>query len=154
MASETQRAQILQIALPAALRDGDDVVGIPQSLASHPLQPPPLQQPLPVSPAGALQVEVRGAAVHSAQGANAAIALKDLFPEIARIGAKTPLMDTPLGAKRETPRRDFEVAPSAQRPAGGSLPQNGPVGMTARHGARSTQRFLNIFRINCFDDRC
>src|SRR5580693_25568 len=98
---------------------------------------------------GAFQVEKSRTRVDSALGADTAIALENLFAEIARVGAKLPFVDAPIGTEREAPRRDFQVAPAAQRPSAGSGLKRGPVGKASGHGAGSTH---NIYRIICFND--
>ncbi len=42
--------------------------------------------------------------IHTAEGADAAIAAKNLFPQIAGVGAEPPLVDAPVGAEGEAAR--------------------------------------------------
>src|ERR1700685_2169483 len=102
-----------------------------------------------MGPAGAFHVEKSRASVDGAFGADTAIALENLFAQIARISAQLPFVDAPIGAERKAPRRDFQVAPAAQRASAGSCLKRRPVGETTGHRTGSAH---NIYRIICFND--
>ncbi len=65
MASQTQRANILQIALPAAFGHRHNVIRIPQALPRPRLQPPMFQQRLPARAPRITQTPGLGKRVYS-----------------------------------------------------------------------------------------
>lgn len=154
MADQAERADVSQIALAAALDDRDDVIRVPQTPSRESLQSPVRQQFEPVCSARALQVEVRSPGVARANGANAAIAPEHLFAQIARIGSQLPFMDAPVGAERGPARRDFQIAPAAERAAVRSRRQRLPIDEAAGHGACCAHKRLNKIRIECFERLC
>ncbi|HZS55145.1 MAG TPA: hypothetical protein VFA65_12125 [Bryobacteraceae bacterium] len=75
--------------------------------------------------------------VDAADGANAAITLKDAFAQVARVAAQSPFFDAPIGAKRQPARWHFQIAPAAETPAIRSLWKTVAVGAAAGHDALS-----------------
>jgi len=84
---------------------------------------------------GAFQIEVGSAGIHLAEHAYAAVTRQHLLAQVARIGAKTPFMNTPIGTECETASGNLEVTPAAERAAVVSLTKAVPVGVAAGHGA-------------------
>lgn len=84
MALQAKGPEIREIALAAAFRDGQDVIGIPQGLS-----PPQTPILLSVNSRGAsqfLQARELSPTVYSAIGADTTIALENPFPKVAGIG--------------------------------------------------------------------
>ena len=79
MALQTQGADVLKVALAATLGHGQNVVRVPKRLTIDPLQAPAFQKFQPVYAPRPLQVDVSGASVGLAQGANAAIPEQNLL---------------------------------------------------------------------------
>jgi len=50
MAEKTQGTQVLKIAFPATLHDGQDMIGIPERFAIQAFEPPFSEKPQPVGP--------------------------------------------------------------------------------------------------------
>lgn len=92
MAEQAQGADVLQIAFASALYHRNNVIRVPKCSTANPLEPPTCQQLLPMNSARPLQVEISSAAIDPAYRANAFIAREYLFPQIARVGAKTPFI--------------------------------------------------------------
>lgn len=135
MAENAERPEVQQIAFAAALDYRHDVVGVPQRFTIEPLQSPFIEQLQAMRAAGAFQPGEGGAGIHAANRADAAVAGEHPIAKIARIGAELPFIDAPVRAKRESPRRNFEVAPTAERPSVCALLERGAIGESTRHGA-------------------
>lgn len=104
-------------------------------------------------PAGALQVRISGAGIDATKHTDSPVTCENLLAKIARIGAQSPLMNTIIGAESEAPRRNFQVAPAAQRTTVRPFGEVGTIGETARHGAGSAHAKSNISSIECFSWR-
>ena len=87
MTPQAQRADVLQIALPAALRYRHNVVRIPKALAGPGLQSPMLQQRLPAGSPRVTQPSRLDQRVHAASGADTLVPLEHLIAHITRLGA-------------------------------------------------------------------
>ncbi|HUI81852.1 MAG TPA: hypothetical protein VLY24_28220 [Bryobacteraceae bacterium] len=95
MAVQAKGAHVGEIALASAFRDGHDVVRIPQIAARTPFLLETLAR-------GVIQFALvfpQGFRVHPALRADASVARKDLFPEIAGIGAQPPFVHARQPAK-------------------------------------------------------
>lgn len=138
MADQAQRSDVLQIAFATALYYRNDMIRVPKRSPADPLQSPAHEQFVPMRPARPLQVKVSRAAIHPADRANALIPREYLLAQIAGIRAKTPLMNTPIRAKRKSARGDFETAPAAERAPVLPFLQYGSIGKSAGHGPGST----------------
>ena len=134
MADQAQGTDVLQVALAAAFRDGQDMVGIPQGPAVQLFQAPTLQESRPMRSLGSPQLEVCSTRINVASCANAAVPLEDLVAQIAWIGAKTPFVDAPRRAERRPARRNFKSAPAAERTAVRPLWKSGAIDEAAGHG--------------------
>jgi len=150
MAEKTQRAQVLKVALSAALHDGQDMIGIPQCLSREPLESPFSEKPQAMGPTRASQFPIGSAGIDSADRADAPVPLENLFAKVAGVRTEAPFVDAPIRTKCETTRRDFQATPAAKRAAVRPFWQSGSIGEAARHYPRSAQRFHNIFSIKCF----
>src|SRR5579862_9409855 len=115
MAQKTQSAQILKVALPSALRHGQDMVGVPEGLAREPFESPFREKPEPVCPSRAPQLCISSAGIDTADRANAVVPQQNLLAQITRVGAEAPFVHAPIRTERETPCRDFQGAPAAER---------------------------------------
>ena len=71
MPDEAQGPETLEVAFASAFDDGDDVVGIPEAFSAYAFESPAGQELDAVGAAGALEIEVGGAGVDGAEGANA-----------------------------------------------------------------------------------
>src|SRR5205823_12776115 len=76
-----------------------------------------------------------GDAVETANSTDSAVPLEDTLAQVTGIGAKLPLLDTPIGTEREPPRRNFEIAPTAEAAPARPLPQFGAIHSPAGHRA-------------------
>jgi hypothetical protein len=92
------------------------MVRVPQAAARNSFQPPTLEQNLSSASARAPQVSIRRRRIDAAQSANRSVSSINVLSQIAGVRPEAPLVYAPFGAKREPPRRHFEIAPSAQRP--------------------------------------
>ena len=84
MAEKTQGTQVLQVALSAAFDDGQDMIGVPQTLPVQPLEPPFGEKPQPVGTTGAPQLSIRSAGVNSADRADAPVPPQNLLAQGTR----------------------------------------------------------------------
>ena len=80
MATQAERADVIQVALPAAFRHRQNVIGIPQTLANARVQSPVSHQGGADIAACSLQLAMLFNRIQPAMGANAAVALQDLLP--------------------------------------------------------------------------
>jgi hypothetical protein len=133
MTQQTESAEISKVAFSPSFHNRQNVIGVPQRLAREPLKPPFGEKPQPVGPARAPQLRVGRTSVDSADCAHSPVPLQNLLAKVARVGAEAPFVNAPLRAERETPRRDFETTPAAERPAAGPFRQSGAIGEAARH---------------------
>ena len=144
MANKTERPQIFEIAFAAALDHWQDMIGVPQRFPRQPPEAPSFEQFQPMNTARPLQIEQRRGRIDFAYRAHASVTSKHLLAKVARIGAQLPFVDAEIGAEGESPGRDFEIAPSAERSAIGTLFDRGAIGKTAGHGAGGAQNISII----------
>jgi hypothetical protein len=116
VAEEAEGAEVVEVALAAALGYGADVVGVPQAAAGGDgLHAVEMEAGGAGGAAGSLECVVGGDGVYVADGADAAVAGEDLVAEVAGVGAETPLVDAVVAAKSAAAfGEDFEVAPAAE----------------------------------------
>jgi len=117
VAEETERTDVVQIALAAALGYGQDVVRVPEAAAAgdgfHAIK---TETGGSGWASGALESSVGGDGVDMAGGAKATVAGEDLVAEIPGVGAETPLVDAVVAAKRAaTLGENLKLAPAAER---------------------------------------
>ena len=79
-----------------------------------------------------------GHAVQAAGGADTFVALERPLPQMARIAANFPFLDTPIGAEGATAWRHFEVAPAAQGAAVRTLREVSLINPATWHGTYGT----------------
>src|SRR4051794_4280161 len=96
MAANTQRTQILKIALSAAFDYRDLVIGVPETLSCEPPQPPSGKQFLTLGSTRLPQFAIRRDSIGAADCANTGIAQQNLIAKVAGISAQTPLVHTPI----------------------------------------------------------
>jgi hypothetical protein len=150
VADKAQCAQILKIALSSTFHYRQDMISVPKCLSREPLEPPFNEKPQPMGSARTAQFPVGSASVDSADRTDASVPLQNLLTKVARVGAEAPFVYAPIRAESETPRRNFEITPAAERPAVRPFRQGGAIGEAARDGPRGAQMIHNIFRIKCF----
>src|ERR1051326_5706682 len=110
VAEEAEGLHIGKIAFAAALGDRHNVIGIPETVAAAPV----LFELLARSPVELALVFAQRFGVDAARGTDAAVAQKDLLPQITGVGAQLPFVDAVRAAKREPAFGHFETAPSAE----------------------------------------
>ena len=126
MARETEGSDVVEVALTSTFGDWTNVISIPERSAGgdgfHSVE---AEARNTSSATGTLESVVDVEGISGAGGANAAIAREDLVAEVAGVGAKTPLVDTVVGAKSATAfGENLEVAPTAEREIIGAARQN------------------------------
>lgn len=143
MAEQAEGAEVVEVALAAALGDGEDVVGVPEGAAGMDgAQSPDFQGFVAGAAAGALQGVVSLHGVGRAKGADAAVAEEDLVAQIAWIGAQAPLVDAELGAEGPAAaREDLQLAPAAERAIAGRRRWSKHVGVVGC--GQATRRMLS-----------
>jgi hypothetical protein len=100
VAEEAEGAEIVEVALAAAFGYGADVVGVPQAAAGGDgLHAVEMEAGGAGGSAGSFECVVGGDGVDVADGADAAVAGKDLVAEVAGVGAETPLVDAVIAAE-------------------------------------------------------
>lgn len=138
MTQKAEGTKIVEIALAAALGHGDDVVSIPQAAtAGDSLHSIEAQTRFTSGSPRSLERGIRCNGVDLADGASATIAREDLVAEIARVGAKAPLVYTVVAAERPAPPGDnFKLAPATERQTVRSDRKIVATGATARECTR------------------
>ena len=97
------------------------MIGIPERAAINGLQPPLLQQSCATGSAAFLQSEIFGNCIRLTNRTHASITRKGLVAQETGIRAQAPLVDAEIGAERQPSFGDFQLTPSAEIPALGSL---------------------------------
>lgn len=136
MAEQAESPDVVQIALTATFTHGQDMVGVPEtSAAGHGLHAVEAKSRGPRWPASAFESGIHRNTINLAGRATSAVASKDLVTQIARICAKTPLVDAVIAAEGAAAfREDLELAPAAKRQAvrtfGKSVSRRAPTGQS------------------------
>ncbi len=146
VAEQAERAQVIEVALAATLRDCADVVSIPQAAAArnrlHPIQP---QTGNPGRTASALQGVIGSDRIDLANRADTAITRKHLVAKIPGVGAQTPLMHAVLATEGPaTLRQNLKIAPPAKRQPVRPLRKRSSRRTTAGKGARYRHRLHRL----------
>ena len=138
VARQAERAQVVEVALAAALGYWEDVVSVPErAAAGDELHPVERQAGDAGFATGSLECRVDRDGIGLAEAADAAIAGEDLVAEIAGVGAESPLVDAVVGTEGATPFcQYFKFTPAAERQAVGSGWELVPLGAAAGQGAR------------------
>jgi hypothetical protein len=115
MTQKAEGTKVVQVALSSPLGYGKNVVSVPQAAAAgdglHAVEAKSGGAGWTTS---ALESRISSDSIDVADGASAPVAAKHLIAEIARIGAKTPLVDAVLAAKSATAfSDDLKLAPAA-----------------------------------------
>lgn len=142
VAGQAEGAEVIEVALAAALSYGTDVVGIPEGAAGgdglHPVQ---AEAGDAGGAAGAFKGVVDGEGVGLTGGADAAVAGEDLITEVAGVGAQTPLVDTVVGTEGAAALgKNLELAPTAERQIVRSAREGVLLGATAGEGTSGEHR--------------
>ncbi len=122
MTFQAEGTHIGEIAFAAAFGDGQDVIGIPKRLSVF--EPPLGSSGYAGGTTHPFDAAQFGDAINAAEGADAAIALKDPLAQMGGIAAQFPFFDAPIRTERKSSRWNFQVAPTAKRAAifaGGQL---------------------------------
>jgi hypothetical protein len=109
VAPQAKRAHVGQVAFSAAFGHRHDMIGVPQV---------PAMAPILLELAAGVIVELafvlaQRFGVRSALRANAAVAQKDLFAQVARVGTEFPIVHACHRAECEAAFGDFCAAPAA-----------------------------------------
>jgi hypothetical protein len=135
MAVQAKCAQVVEIALAAALGYWQDVISVPQALAPEIPETPDSEQILPALGARAPQEGVGGERIYGAAGADALIAFTDGVAQVGRAGAQPPLVHAIYRAEGTAAFRDLKRAPAAAWASSKASGQKRSDGAAARHGA-------------------
>ena len=108
MATQTEGADVVEVAFSAAFADGQDVVGVPEAPAMQAADSPVLEQVAAIGSSGAAERAEGGHGVDSAPATDAAVAQEDLIAQIGRLRAQLPLVHAICGAECKAAARDFE----------------------------------------------
>jgi hypothetical protein len=116
MAEEAEGAEVVEVALTAALGYGAYVVGVPQAAAGGDgLHAVEAKAGGTGGASSSLERVVGGDGVDGADGADASVAGKDLVAEVAWVGAEAPLVDAVVAAEgAPASGDDLEVAPTTE----------------------------------------
>jgi hypothetical protein len=85
MAKQAKRADVVEVALPAAFSDRKNVVGVPQTLAGAAANSPLQQEGSPLNSSCAPDLACCGKRIDTAQSTDAMIAKQYLFAKIRRL---------------------------------------------------------------------
>ena len=96
MATQAEGADVVQVALPAAFRHRQNVIGIPQTLAHPRVESPMAHQGRPCVAASSLQLAMLFDRVEAAMRADAAVSLQYLLAQITWLGSQLPFVDAVL----------------------------------------------------------
>src|SRR5579863_3549736 len=147
MTTQAESADVVDVALPASLRNRQDVVGVPETLAHACLQTPVGEQGTALRAARVAKLPRGGNAIKSARCANAPITLEYLFAKVGGLGAQLPLMHAIFRAEGEAAARNFQGTPAAQCAAVGSARDRSAIGPASLDDAYSAHCFfLNALR--------
>jgi hypothetical protein len=135
MATQAKGANIFQIAFPSAFHDGNNVIGIPEALARFATQAPVCKKRIAICAARVTKPACLGNGVDSARGADTAITMEDLFPEICGLRPQLPLVHTELGTEGVASTRDLKRAPAAHTASVGAARNCLAINPAAPHGA-------------------
>jgi hypothetical protein len=108
MTEQTKRTKIVQIAFSAAQCDRKNMIRIPETLSTSFDQAPLSDESETPCAARATKRSKFFDCIESTLRAYAFVAFKDLFPQIARLRSKLPLVNAELRAERESAWRYFE----------------------------------------------
>ena len=92
MATQAERADVVQVALPAALRYRQNVIRVPKALAGPGDESPMPHQGHAGSPARSLQLALLRDGVNPTVGAHALVAVQYLLAQVPRLRAQLPLV--------------------------------------------------------------
>jgi hypothetical protein len=111
MAEQAQCAEIVEVALAAALGNRQNVICIPKSLPDAFRHAPMTQQVFTFDSACVPELAPLNNGIELTRGADAAIAQEDLFAKVRRLSPQAPLVNAVRGAEREPAARHFERTP-------------------------------------------
>ncbi len=135
MTPKAESPQVREIAFASALSHRNNMVGLPQRLASTQL---PIGKCFSLGQtAESFQVSHGRQAIETALRTDAGVALQDAPAQVAGIGAYPPLLYTPLRAKSKPSGRNLQIAPAAQRSPVFAFSQIRTSRTSARHGSFS-----------------
>jgi len=146
VATQTQGADVGQVAFAAALDDRQDVVGIPERFARSSAKAPMPEQRRAAG--SARKAELSGGAhrVQSAIGADTPIALEYLFSKVCGLCSEFPLVDTKSRTEGVSPAWNLKGAPATKAAAIRPSWNQFAVDPAALHGSRSAHRSVSKSR--------
>jgi hypothetical protein len=136
MTANAERADVLQVALTAALHHWHNVICVPEGASLARFQPPFRPSGQTFRTAGTAELQKFGAAVDSTSRTDSAVALENLVSQITGVSPHLPLVHAPGGAECNSTLGHFEIAPAAEVPAIWPLRQRTAIDPAARHDAR------------------
>lgn len=134
MAEKAEGAEVVEIALAAALGYGPDVVSVPEAApGGDGLHAVEAKAGGSCRASGSLQCVVGSDGIDGADGADTSVAGEDLVAEVARVGAETPLVDAVVAAEGAAAfGEDLKLTPAAEGKVVGAewqlLPRNATAG--------------------------
>jgi hypothetical protein len=159
MAEKTQGTDILEIALSAAFRHRENMIGIPKApTAGDGLHTVKTKSRLPSRSSRALERGICGNRVDSARSTTAMVASEDLIAKVSGIGSEAPLVDAIIAAKGPTTlRNNLKLTPAAERKTAGTEGQIATADVTSGkcagrnlHGVRKIESEFEV-DLNRFD---
>ena len=145
MATQAHRTNILEIELPSAFDDGNNMIRIPQAFAYLATKSPMLKKRNTICAACATQFANCGNRVDPAAGADATIAFENLFPQICRLRAHLPLVYAELRAEGVAAARHLKRTPATESTIIGTARNRLAINPASSHGSRLT----HIPVLNC-----
>ena len=133
MAEQAEGTNIIEIALPAALSDRNDMVGIPKTATTgdglHAIE---AKAGSANSASCAFQGRVRSHGIDSACGAPTPVASEHLITKVSGIGSEAPLVHAIVAAEGSAAlRNNLKITPAAERKAAGAKGKIAAAGATA-----------------------
>jgi hypothetical protein len=120
MALQAEGPHVRQVALTAAFRDRNDVVGVPERFPAAFAQVPGFQKLTASCIVEFSEIPAKGDGVGAALGADSAVSREDLFAEITGIGPQFPFMDAEVRAEGAAAFWHLDATPAAEGTTGGS----------------------------------
>jgi hypothetical protein len=143
VAFEAECPHVGKIALAAAFRDRQNVIGVPERFPAAFAEPPGFEKLAAGGVVELAQITPKGSRVDSARSANAAIPIENFLPQITGIGAQLPFVHAGFRAECAAAFRDFASAPAAE-PV--DLGRRGPAAFfRARHFGRIRPKLRKAF---------
>lgn len=146
VALQAKRPHIAQIALPAALRYRDNMIGIPERFPAALRQSPLFQKSPPRRKIQPPHVAAQRHSIHLARRADSVVPRQNALAQISRIRAQFPFMHAGIRTKGAPVSRSLLAAPPAKRTPGSRafhlMPGQTSAALRSRRPLRLHQRGL------------